>query len=335
MEENSPLSDFKPIKKYFSRIGLACSLLMLITVVLQYLGAFLVRLSAPRFTESVWFIWLLTVLPLYIFAFPVYLYVLPKPLNKPLADGRLGVKDFLMFLLMCFGIMYPLSLVGQGVMELLKGILHIGTRNPLEAVLSRSNVYVAFVFAVLLVPVMEELIFRKLLIDRIGRIDKRTALFFSALTFALFHGNFYQFFYAYGLGLLFAYVYIKTGRLRYTVGLHMCVNFFGAVLSPAVLKLMDTDALLKNPADQLSVLNDMLASLPSLLLASAFGLAVLAMTTAGIYFLIRERRRFRVAEPDDAIPDDKAFSIVYMTWGVAAFIMLSAVQFALNLVLTA
>ena len=50
---------------------------------------------------------------------------------------------------------------------------------------------------------MEELIFRKLLLDRLARIDKRTALFFLSPCLRLFTANLSQFFYAYGLGLLF------------------------------------------------------------------------------------------------------------------------------------
>jgi membrane protease YdiL (CAAX protease family) len=331
MEENNLIADFKPVKRYFSRIGLSCSLLMLVTVVIQYLAVQIIRLTAPEFTESDWFVWVVTSLPLYIFAFPIYLYTLPKPIDKPVTKSKINVKEFLMFLLMCFGVMYPLNFAGYGLTEALKSIFHIAASNPLESAMSMSNIYVTFIFAVLLAPVMEELIFRKLLIDRIGRIDKRTALFFSALAFGLFHGNFYQFFYAYGLGLLFGYIYIKTGRIRYSIGLHMLINFLGTVVSQTVLKYANTDALLNTATDQIDVINNMLASLPSLMAVSVYGLALLAMVTAGIYLLVRERRRFRVAEPDDAIPDERAFSIVYMTWGVAAFIIICAVLFVLNL----
>ncbi len=331
VEENTAAVDFRPVKRYFSRIGLSCSLLMLITVAVQFLAAALIRLKYPQFMESDWYIWLISVLPLYLLAFPVYLYTLPKPIDKPVAKNGISAREFLMYLVMCFGIMYPLNLLGYGVTSALQSLFRLPARNPLETAMSMSNIYVTFIFAVLLAPLMEELIFRKLLIDRIGRIDKRTALFFSALAFGLFHGNFYQFFYAYGLGLLFGFIYIKTGRIRYTVGLHMIINFLGTVVSAAVLKFSKMDSLKGKAADQVELINGFLASLPSMAVLAAYGLALLALVAAGVYLLIRERRRFMVAEPDDAIPDEKAFSIVYATWGVALFLAISAAQFVINL----
>ena len=59
----------------------------------------------------------------------------------------------------------------------------------------------------------------------------RPGAFVSALLFALYHANLEQFFYAFLLGLLLAYVYYRTGLLRVSVALHMVLNFFGAVMS--------------------------------------------------------------------------------------------------------
>ena len=52
--------------------------------------------------------------------------------------------------------------------------------------------------------------------------------------FGLFHGNFGQFFYAFAVGSVFAYVALRTGGIRYTVVLHFLVNFFGMTVSLAV-----------------------------------------------------------------------------------------------------
>ena len=56
-------------------------------------------------------------------------------------------------------------------------------------------------------------------------VYKRQGLFF-----ALFHGNFYQFFYALLLGMVFAWLYSSTGRIRYNIMLHMLINLMGGVL---------------------------------------------------------------------------------------------------------
>ena len=87
-----------------------------------------------------------------------------------------------------------------------------------------------FLTTVIVAPVMEELMFRKLLIDRIVPFGQRAAVVVSGVAFGLFHGNFYQFFYACGLGMIFAYLYSSTGRVRYGILLHMMINMVGGVL---------------------------------------------------------------------------------------------------------
>lgn len=82
---------------------------------------------------------------------------------------------------------------------------------------------------------LEELFFRKALISHMKPYGEKTAVILSALMFGLFHGNFSQVFYAFFLGLLFGYVFVKTEKLRYSLMLHMIINFLGSVLAPGLL----------------------------------------------------------------------------------------------------
>ena len=61
----------------------------------------------------------------------------------------------------------------------------------------------------------------------------------SALMFGLFHGNLAQFFYAWFLGIVFGYVYYKTGNVIYTMLMHMTINFVGGVVAPRLLAGVD------------------------------------------------------------------------------------------------
>ena len=65
------------------------------------------------------------------------------------------------------------------------------------------------------------------------------AMSVSALVFGLAHGNFYQFFYAFLLGLIFAYIYLRTGKVRYSMMLHMMVNFCGSVIPILLMRVAD------------------------------------------------------------------------------------------------
>ena len=78
--------------------------------------------------------------------------------------------------------------------------------------------------------VVEEIAFRKLIIDRTVQFGEKNAVLFSAMIFGLMHGNFYQAFYAFGIGLVFGYIYTRSGKIRYTIILHIIFNLICGVL---------------------------------------------------------------------------------------------------------
>ena len=81
-------------------------------------------------------------------------------------------------------------------------------------------------------PIVEEIIFRKLLIDRIRPYGEKIAVFFPALIFALAHGSLYQFFYAFLIGSVLSYIYVKTGKIIYSTIIHCIINLvFGVFAS--------------------------------------------------------------------------------------------------------
>lgn len=96
-----------------------------------------------------------------------------------------------------------------------------------------------YIYAVIGAPVMEELFFRKAFLDRLHSYGQWTAAAASALLFGLAHGNSGQFFLAFFLGLLFAAVYMKTGRVYYTMILHALINLMATL--PEVLALYGAD----------------------------------------------------------------------------------------------
>lgn len=102
----------------------------------------------------------------------------------------------------------------------------------------------SLVSTVLLAPLCEELIFRRLLLDRLLFLGDWSALLISAFFFALFHTNLYQFFYAFTVGLILGYVRIMTGRVGWSILLHMFINFFCGVLPSYIPQAEWADVLL-------------------------------------------------------------------------------------------
>ena len=104
------------------------------------------------------------------------------------------------------------------------------TGNPMEAQISSLPFWLNFLIAGVSAPICEELIFRKLLLDRLRPMGDRAAIWISGVAFGLFHMNLYQFFYATLLGLIFAGIVLKTGKLYHSILLHAGINISSLLL---------------------------------------------------------------------------------------------------------
>lgn len=208
--------------------------MLVVTTVIQAAAALLLREYAPEITEKTWYIWVLSMAPMYIVGLPICLAIISKVPVCAREKHSMTFGQFMTALVMCFGITYPLSLVGN-LLNMLFGSFSGGAVNPVEAAVNSSSPLMTVIFAVVLGPILEELLFRGLIVGRMRRYGDRAAILFSATLFALYHGNFAQLFYAFGLGLFFGFIYARTGKLRYTMGLHMIINFIGSVVSSFML----------------------------------------------------------------------------------------------------
>ncbi len=95
---------------------------------------------------------------------------------------------------------------------------------PIETMSFGWSSFPTWLLAIIVAPIFEELIFRKLVLDRVGSFGEAPAVLCSALLFGLAHQNAGQFFLAFLLGLLFARIYLHTGKIVYTMLLHFMIN---------------------------------------------------------------------------------------------------------------
>lgn len=95
---------------------------------------------------------------------------------------------------------------------------------PVETMSFGWSSFPTWLLAIIVAPIFEELIFRKLVLDRVGSFGEAPAVLCSALLFGLAHQNAGQFFLAFLLGLLFARIYLHTGKIVYTMLLHFMIN---------------------------------------------------------------------------------------------------------------
>ncbi len=273
------------VKKPYGKVSFALlmfavfSMLFAVTIGMIAAVVFEAKYSGADYPE--WLTWLIILLPTDVFGALICWLFMRRAPSFPPPEEKLGGKRFMILILVCFPIMQAGSIIGT----LLSEILSFGkTSNPLDTVTEGGSIFEAIALVVV-APLVEEFIFRKLVIDRTAKYGEMPAVLFSAVAFGLFHMNFYQMFYAFGLGLVFGYVYVKTGRLRYTIIMHAVINFMGGVIAPYVLSLVDLDALMDGHVAR--------SSLPLLLVVLAYLALYYGLAVAGAVLFGKNVRKVR------------------------------------------
>lgn len=310
-------------KPPFSRVGWTLFAILGITTLLQFIIALGVKLMVPELYEKSWFIWAVSFAPLYFAAIPIG-YLIIKPLPKLIVpQKKLSFGKLIAFLAMSFAVMYIGNIVGTLLNTGIAALKGSTLTNPLEALMAGSSIYIELLVVVTIAPILEEFIFRKMLIDRIRVYGEGTAILVSGLMFGLFHGNLFQFFYAFGLGCLFAYIYLRTGRVRYTIILHAIINGFGVLMSQLVVKSANTGALNMTGENSEELLKAVQGNLPQYIVTGLCGLAVLALFISGVVLLIVNRKKAVLYIAPKELPKQGRFKTVFVSWGMGMFVLLS------------
>lgn len=97
--------------------------------------------------------------------------------------------------------------------------------------LDTGGIWLQMAAAGFLVPLVEELVMRGLMYQRLRRmIRPLSAMLVSALVFGIFHGNVIQGVYAFFMGMFFAWLMERYQRLLMPVVAHMTANLFVLLL---------------------------------------------------------------------------------------------------------
>lgn len=320
-----------PIKRHFSNLGLIYFLGSLIIFGVQIGSARLIGFLNPTLLWHYDSAILVSMLPMYVIALPIMTLLIRTIPSSPLEKHKMSVLQWIIALLMCFALMSVSNMIGQfitNIIALLKGSV---VDNVVLQVTSNISLPTSFLLMVILAPIWEEIIFRKLLIDRTAIYGEGVSILLSGLLFGLFHGNLNQFAYAFSLGAFWGFLYVKTGKIIYSILLHMAVNFQGSVISMLVLKSLNLEtlyAIMENPSLDNSAL---LPYLPGLIFCLFYMLVFFAIVIAGIVLLLVNIKKFTLKSGNIVIPKGKIFSTVLLNIGMILFSGFWIVQMILQL----
>ena len=232
-DDNTTALALREARRVYSTLGFGYAIYAVVSLIAALIIQVAVLLVSPDLIENTLFLNILSPVSLYLFALPALILVLvlfhikgETPEKK-----KLGFGAWLLILLVSFGLMYIGSFAGPGVMWGVSKIAGYDYSNILESVIDYDNMWITVIFMCVIAPIGEELVFRKLIIDRTHKYGGLVSVLVSGLIFGLMHANFYQFFYAFALGLVLGYVYYSTGRIWYTIALHAALNFVGSIVT--------------------------------------------------------------------------------------------------------
>ncbi|MEA5050796.1 MAG: type II CAAX endopeptidase family protein [Oscillospiraceae bacterium] len=266
-------------KKTFTILGLALFAMAACVTAVQAAVSALVKALRPEWVAQPWFSLALVAVFYFIGAPVFYLVARRVPREAPGKVQPLSAGRMLGLFCVAMSLVYVGSWIGLGVTTVLTNIFGGTTLNPVADIITGNSLWLVVPVVCIASPFMEELVFRKLLLDRVRPFGDRVAILYTGLAFGLYHMNFAQFFYAAAVGFLFAYIALRTNSFLYSFALHALVNLVGSVVMP----LLMAGALAGDLTDPAALLT------PNTLIA--VGLMVLFFAGCFVY-LLAARRRF-------------------------------------------
>lgn len=318
----------KTYKKHFSSLGLMYFFGALIIIGVQVAVSMLVLAFAPSLLDNPNLSLLVSMLPTYAIAFPLTSLLIRQVPGVQMKKHNMKPTQLLGAFAISYALMYLSNLAGQFFTNIIGIIKGSPVDDAIADLVSELNPLTAFFVMVLLAPALEEWIFRKLLVDRTIRYGEGTAIFLSGLMFGLFHGNLNQFVYTFLVGAFWAFIYVKTGRLRYTIYLHMALNFMGSVGSLFFLNAIST---LEGGSSAMNGFHFLLGMLLPLAIVIPYLIVVFGLVISGIVLLVTNWKRFRLIPAELFIPKEKRFSVIFLNAGMILYVLFWIIQIILQL----
>ncbi|MFA9375453.1 MAG: lysostaphin resistance A-like protein [Lachnotalea sp.] len=95
-----------------------------------------------------------------------------------------------------------------------------------------GNIIMEVLAAVILAPIIEEILFRGIVFKRLNlHTGKIPAMILSSLFFGIYHGNVVQGVYAFTIGMLFVFIYDRYKTILAPIAAHMFANFISIISS--------------------------------------------------------------------------------------------------------
>lgn len=148
------------------------------------------------------------------------------------AGKKMTVKKFIQFLCIFMGGQFVFDYVYQ-MMEWLLNLAGYTAEASMDMASSTSTTISMFLYAGIIGPIVEELVYRGFVLRHLEKHGKMFAIIVSAVLFGVMHGNIPQGAFAFGVGLILAYVAIE-----YSVVWSIAIHIFNNLILSDILGMM-------------------------------------------------------------------------------------------------
>lgn len=305
-----PSDKLKTARHCFSILGCAVLLLLAGQLAVSLLVDKCMPLFFPAGGYPTWLPLLIAYLVFFGIVFPLAALLLRRlPAAAP-EKGSIRARHFFAFLPILYLCNYVGSQLSKWLIALLADAFGLQPGSALGTLLLTHPLVMVFIL-LLAAPLCEEWFFRKLLLDRACIYGEKLAIFVSALLFAFYHTSIYQFFYAFFVGLIFGYLYLRTGRLWVTALMHAIYNLVCIILPYVMLRFGIFGAFMEAETvdEQIAVI---LANPVGAAVACVYGFICLGLLIGGCLLLDKYRKKVFFKPAACPLPPD--------TEGAAAFV---------------
>ena len=230
-----------------------------------------------------------------------------------------------------YGLAIAARLLSLGIMTLIANSTGSEPSNIVADSMAAADMPTAllkFFQLAVIAPVLEELMLRGMVMEKLRPYGNGFAIFLSALLFGLMHANFEQFFYAAALGVFLGYIAISTRSIITTTIMHAMFNSISGVVM-----LISVD---ESVRDYILAVGDTEPEMTTgvIMYLSWMGFMLLLLAVGVIMFIYKliKIKRYRVPKVQTEISAARRWGIFFSTATVIIMFVLAADTFTNNLI---
>lgn len=308
-------------RKHFTIFGLVFLAGSVLYMGSQYAGAIIGMLAFPGWMTTMDRVMIVQMLPAYVIGVPLFLLLLKLVPKAELPRKKIKVSTFISFLPMIYAVTLLSNMVGMVINSFISDVTDYEMTNLVSDLLDQVSPLTIFILTVIMAPLVEEILFRKALVSRVASYGEGTAVALSGLMFALIHGNANQIPYAFCIGCVLGYIYLRTGNIWITIAMHAFTNLMGGVVAQKVASIdVDKMSQIMTGGDEALMMQYLTEHGGEIVFLAAYVIAMIAMVISGVIIFIVHARKVHFEKAPLQIPKGKRFVTVMLNPGMILFV---------------